>query len=91
MTHRQVPDHYTPDDTRTTRPHVGESVEDVRNWPGLILTAIGIITVALTLTAAGYGFMGWAVIGAVVGVLCLGGGIALVVAEHRRIQHREGR
>lgn len=81
---------YRPDSTRTTRPHAGESLEDTRNWPGLVLAGIGIIMVALTLTAAGYGFEGWAVLGAIVSVLCLGIGAALMVIEHRRIKALEG-
>lgn len=91
MTQRHIPDDYAPDDTGTPRPHAGETLEDTRNWPGLVLFGLGIITAALTLTAAGYGFMGWTVIGAVATVLCLGGGAAIVVAEHRRIKHRRGR
>ena len=46
-------------------------IEDRRNWPGIILAAVGIVLVALTLTAAGYGFAGWAVIAGIIGVICL--------------------
>ncbi|MET7771929.1 hypothetical protein [Nocardia sp. NPDC005366] len=78
-----------PDYTRTTRTHAGESIEDTRNWPGMFLAAAGIVAIALTLTAAGYGFAGWAVIGAIVAVLCLAGGVLLVWAEHRRVQKNQ--
>ncbi|WP_405182219.1 hypothetical protein OG225_14835 [Nocardia sp. NBC_01377] len=84
MTEENFPDH-----TRTTRTHAGESIEDTRNWPGIILAAVGIVAIALTLTAAGYGFAGWAVIGGIVGVVCLVGGVFLVWAEHRRVQKNE--
>ncbi|WP_067825249.1 hypothetical protein [Nocardia inohanensis] len=79
-------DGYRPDHHRTIRPHAGEALEDSRNWPGLILAGLGIVAVALTLTAAGYGFEGWAFIGGVVSVLLLGSGITQVVLEHRRIE-----
>ena len=83
-------EHRFPDDSRTTRSHAGESIEVARNWPGIILTAIGIVLVALTLTAAGYGFAGWAVIAGICGAVCLVAGIAMVIAEHRRVKSGEG-
>ncbi|MFI6871742.1 hypothetical protein [Nocardia sp. NPDC050406] len=92
MTHRPVPDdEYAPDESRTIRPHAGETLEDTRNWPGLVLLGIGIIAAALTLTAAGYGFMGWMTIGIVATVLCLGIGATLVILEHRRVKKLQGR
>ncbi|MEU1983209.1 hypothetical protein [Nocardia sp. NPDC019395] len=83
-------EHSFPDDTRTTRSHAGESIEDARNWPGIILTALGIVLVALTLTAAGYGFEGWAIVAGICGGICLVAGVAIVVFEHRRIKTGEG-
>ncbi|MEU5407134.1 hypothetical protein [Nocardia asteroides] len=80
-----------PDDARTTRAHAGESIEDTRNWPGLILIALGLILVGLTLTAAGYGFGGWAVIAATLAAVSLLGGVLIVFAEHRRVKAKEGR
>ncbi len=82
------PEERFPDDARTIRPHAGESIEDVRNWPGLILAGVGLVLLALTLTAAGYGFEGWAIIAGIACAVCLLGGIGLVVAEHRRVQNR---
>ncbi|WP_410876267.1 hypothetical protein [Nocardia sp. A7] len=79
-----------PDDARTTRTHAGESIRDARNWPGLILIGVGLVLVGLTLTAAGYGFAGWAVIAGVACGLCLVAGIGLVVLEHRRVKAQEG-
>ncbi|QIS04457.1 hypothetical protein F5X71_20895 [Nocardia brasiliensis] len=80
-----------PDYNRTARTHVGESIADTRNWPGIVLVALGLVGLGLTLTAAGYGFEGWAVIGAIATVLCFAAGILLVVAEHRRLKAKEGR
>lgn len=83
--------HAFPDDTRTIRTHAGESIEDARNWPGIILVAVGIVAMALTLTAAGYGFAGWAVVAGIVSGVCIIAGVLVIVAEHRRIKAREGR
>ncbi|MFG1793521.1 hypothetical protein [Nocardia sp. NPDC049149] len=88
--HHSPPEDNFPDYTRTTRTHVGESIEDTRNWPGIVLVALGLVGLGLTLTAAGYGFAGWAVIGAVATVLLLVVGVLLVVFEHRRLKAREG-
>ncbi|WP_405164943.1 hypothetical protein OG203_07475 [Nocardia sp. NBC_01499] len=88
--HHGGPDDNFPDHTRTTRTHAGESIEDTRNWPGIILVALGLVGLGLTLTAAGYGFAGWAIIGAIATVVCVGLGVLLVVAEHRRLKNREG-
>ncbi|MFF0545936.1 hypothetical protein ACWEVD_13280 [Nocardia thailandica] len=82
--------HHFPDDTRTTRSHAGESIEDIRNWPGLFLVGVGLVLLALTLTAAGYGFEGWAVIAGVLCGVCLLSGILIVLGEHSRVKAREG-
>lgn len=66
------------------------TVDDIRVWPGLILTAIGIVCIALTLNVAGYGHWDWGVMGALTSVLCLRFGIALLVAEHRRAKAGSG-
>ncbi|MFD4462580.1 hypothetical protein [Nocardia sp. NPDC058480] len=79
-----------PDNARTTRTHAGESIRDTRNWPGLILAALGLVLLAVTLTAAGYGFAGWAVLAGVACAVCLVMGIGLVVAEHRWVKAQEG-
>ncbi|WP_228816643.1 DUF6480 family protein [Nocardia transvalensis] len=81
---------YTPDAQRTTRSRAGESVADTRNWPGLTLVAIGVVALAATLTAAGYGFPGWTLLGAIVTVVCLAAGAVIITAEHRRVKARTG-
>ncbi|MEA3527971.1 hypothetical protein [Nocardia implantans] len=83
--------HGFPDDTRTIRTHAGESIEDARNWPGIILVAVGLVAMALTLTAAGYGFEGWAVVAGIVCGVCIIAGVSVIVAEHRRVKAREGK
>ncbi|MFC3433744.1 hypothetical protein [Nocardia seriolae] len=59
---------------------------DPRNLPGPILAAAGIISIALTLTTAGYGSPVWAGLCAVTSVLCLRFGIGLMIIEHRRVK-----
>ncbi|MFF2083514.1 hypothetical protein ACFVVM_07040 [Nocardia sp. NPDC058176] len=83
-------EHHFPDNDRTTRSHVGESIEDYLNWPGLLLVGIGIVALAATLTAAGYGFAGWALIAGITSAVCLLAGISIVLAEHSRIKALEG-
>ncbi|MFE9578095.1 hypothetical protein ACFYO1_17035 [Nocardia sp. NPDC006044] len=91
-TRRLAEDHDNfPDDARTTRSHAGEGIQDGYNIPGIVLWALGLVALGLTLTAAGYGFHGWAVIGAIVCATALVTGSAWLVLEHRRIKAKEGR
>jgi hypothetical protein len=57
---------------------------DKYNVPGLILCALGIVVMACTLTAAGYGFSGWTQIGAIATATLWIAGIGALVVEHRR-------
>ncbi|MGW5924511.1 hypothetical protein ACWFPY_36435 [Nocardia fluminea] len=79
-----------PDHARTTRSHAGEGLEDGYNFPGIILCAMGVIALGLCLTATGYGFAGWAAIGAVATVTLAGAGVAWLLIEHRRVKAKEG-
>lgn len=79
-----------PDHSGSSRPHAGESIVDGRNMPGLILVGIAVMGVALTLSAAGVGSIGLAIVGAVVTVICLLAGTAWVLGEHVRVKHHEG-
>ncbi|MFI9503946.1 hypothetical protein [Nocardia sp. NPDC052566] len=88
----EIPDNVPeiPDSARTTRNNAGEALEDSRQFPGVVVLLLGLVAVALTLTAAGYGFAGWAVVGVIASVLLIGAGTAFVVLEHRRLRAREG-
>ncbi|MGV9616843.1 hypothetical protein [Nocardia xishanensis] len=88
--HDKTPKGVFPDHHRTTRTHAGEAIEDAKNWPGIVLVGLGIVLVALTLTAAGYGFEGWAVVAGIVAALSIVVGAALVFAEHKRVQKKHG-
>ena len=78
--------HDGPLDPFNPRTHAGEAIADTRAWPGYGLIGIAIIALGMTLSAAGYGFAGWAVIGGAVCAASLALGTALVVMEHRRVQ-----
>lgn len=70
--------------TRSPRKHADEGIEDNRNLPGLALLVLAIVAMGLTLTAAGYGFEGWAWIA---GIACIGlfaAGGAWLALEWRR-------
>ncbi|WP_460723381.1 hypothetical protein [Nocardia heshunensis] len=67
-------------------PVAPNAADEVRNLPGPILAAAGIVACALTLTAVGYGSLTWSGLGALASVLCLRFGIGLMVVEHRRVK-----
>ncbi|MFR9753184.1 hypothetical protein ACL02S_19405 [Nocardia sp. 004] len=79
-----------PDRARTTRSHAGEAIRDGYNIPGLILIGLGVLAIGGALTAAGYGFAGWAVVATVAALVCGIAGVVWVLLEHRRVKHREG-
>lgn len=72
----------------------GDLLGDDYNVPGLVLCALGIVGMACTLTAAGYGFPGWTQVGAVVTAALWIAGIGALIVEHRReevIELKHGR
>ena len=78
------PDH----SRRWRRHHAGEGIEDTYNVPSIILCGLALAALALTLTAAGYGFAGWAVICAVICVACGIAGVTWLLLERRRTNRR---
>ncbi|MFD6391667.1 hypothetical protein ACWF9G_09280 [Nocardia sp. NPDC055029] len=72
----------------------GDLLADDYNVPGIIACAIGVISLACTLVAAGSGYAGYAVLaGVATGVFLLGGAAALLFEHHReeRIEQLYGR
>lgn len=69
--------------------HAGDAIEDPANVPGIVAFLIGIGGVAATITAAGYGFPGWAGVGAAISAILLIFGITVVVVEHEREKSTE--
>ncbi|WP_254189768.1 hypothetical protein [Nocardia noduli] len=79
-----------PDHARTSRSHAGEGIQDGYNVPGIVLWALGIVALGLALTAAAYGFNGWAIIAAIVCAIAILTGTGWLLLEHRRIKNKEG-
>lgn len=79
------------DDARTNRSHVGEAITDTRNYPAYLLIGVGLAALGLALVAAGYGFLGWALIAGTVCVVSFVVGIIAVLLERRRIKKLEGK
>ncbi|AYF76232.1 hypothetical protein D7D52_23055 [Nocardia yunnanensis] len=79
-----------PDDSRTTRAHAGEALEDGYNFPGIVLCALALVALAACLTAAGYGFPGRAVIAGVIAAVAAVAGVGWLLIEHRRVKAKEG-
>ncbi|MFJ2662731.1 hypothetical protein ACIO14_00120 [Nocardia fluminea] len=69
----------------------GESLADPYNIPGILLFFAGIVGLASTLTAAGYGFGGWTALGAIATALSFTASIAVFVLEHERLRRRATR
>ncbi|MFC9436297.1 hypothetical protein [Nocardia sp. NPDC057030] len=77
----------TDSDGRENRPwhaQAGDLLGDNYNVPGLILCALGIVALACTLTAAGYGFSDWTQTGAIITAVLWILGLGALVVEHRR-------
>ncbi len=72
--------------TRPWHSHAGDLLGDDYNVPGILLCLLGIVAMACTLTAAGYGFIGWTQIGAIVTAALWISGIGALLVEHRREQ-----
>lgn len=79
------------DESRTVRSHAGEALTDSRNWPGYVCIGAAFAALALTLTAAAYGFEGWAWIAGPACVLLFAAGLTIVLLERRRVKAMEGR
>ncbi|MCP9618626.1 Uncharacterised protein [Nocardia otitidiscaviarum] len=74
--------------SRRVRHHAGEGIEDGYNVPGIVLCGLGVVALALALTAAGYGFTGWATIAAFsCAALLLCGALWLYVEWRRDRRH----
>lgn len=64
----------------------GESLADPYNIPGILLFFAGVVGLASTLTAAGYGFGGWTALGAAATALCFVTSVTVFVLEHERLR-----
>lgn len=69
----------------------GESLADPYNIPGILFFFLGIVGLASTLTAAGYGFSGWTTLGAIATTVSFTASIAVFVVEHERLRRLASR
>lgn len=73
------------DHHRTTRPHAGRAVINVRGWPGYLLVVVGLIAVVLCLDAFGTHHQHQGMETLPVAVVATMLGVAWLAVEHRRI------
>lgn len=81
-------------DTTSHQPYhskPGESLADTYNIPGIVLFIVGVVGLACTLTAAGYGFACWVVLGSTATTLCFLISITLFLLEHERLRRLAAR
>ncbi|MBF6301515.1 hypothetical protein IU459_28840 [Nocardia amamiensis] len=64
----------------------GDSLADPYNIPGIVLFLAGVVGLASTLTAAGYGFTDWIALGATATTLCFVASVTLLRLEHLRLR-----
>lgn len=72
----------------------GDGVADTYNVPGILLFGLGIGFLAATLTAAGYGYGGWALICAAATLVLWACSISILLIEHaheRAAEQKYGR
>jgi hypothetical protein len=84
--------HHDPvDHARTTQQHAGESFIDTLWLPGLILIALGIVTMAGLVAATAYQHDEWVLtLGLIAGALVTAGAL-LITVEHHRVKRVEQR
>jgi protein-S-isoprenylcysteine O-methyltransferase Ste14 len=77
------------DHARTTRQHAGETMKNGANAPGLVLSAVAIVSLVVALAAFATGNSGAGSVAVAVAVVLaiLGGGWLFV--SHRRVRQKE--
>ncbi|WP_406233004.1 hypothetical protein [Nocardia sp. NBC_01009] len=80
-----------PDIARTPEPQPGQALADARNWAGFVLLFIGgLVTIAAAAIGVA-GYRGPAVVGAVIAIVIVLGGTALIVLERRNARSQQSR
>lgn len=79
------------DHVRTTRSHAGESLINVRSWPGYLLIVAGVVAVFRCLVTFGTGHSDRGVIAGAIAIVALPSGLVWLWVEHRRVRRIEDR
>ncbi|MEX7470789.1 MULTISPECIES: hypothetical protein [Mycobacteriaceae] len=82
--HHDPVDHY-----RTTSPHAGEALKNVRAWPGLLLVAMALVATAVALAAAAYMQAGEAAVSAIAATGLGAVGYGWIRAEQAHVRRVE--
>ena len=77
------------DHSRTTRQHAGETMKNGANAPGLVMMALGIVTMVLSLAAFATGRTTPGFIGVGVAVVIAAAGGSWLFLAHRRVRKNE--
>jgi hypothetical protein len=79
------------DHMRTTRCHAGESLINVRSWPGYLLIVLGVVAVFRCLTTFGTGHSDRGIIAGALAIVTVALGLAWLWVERRRVRRIEDR
>ncbi|AFM18867.1 hypothetical protein Mycch_4148 [Mycolicibacterium chubuense NBB4] len=77
------------DHARTYRQHAGETVKAGANAPGLILTGLGVLTLAIGLFSFANGSRPAGVVGVILAVILIPSGLLWLALRHRKEQKKQ--
>src|SRR5262245_45167855 len=77
------------DHSRTTRQHAGETMKNGVNAPGLLVSALGLVSLVMGLGAFATGRAGAGTVAVCIAAVALLAGASWVFAAHRRVRKRE--
>lgn len=77
------------DHSRTTRQHAGETMKNGANAPGLVLVALGIVSMVLALAAFATGNSMAGTVAAPIAVIAAVAGGSWLFIAHRRVRNHE--
>ena len=77
------------DHARTYRQHAGEAMKAGRNSPGIIAVGLGVLSFVIGLFSFANSSPTAGVVGVVAAVLLIGGGLAWLVVQHRKVAQQQ--
>jgi Flp pilus assembly protein TadB len=78
-----------PDIARTTESQPGQALADARNWAGFVLLFIGSLVAVVSAAVGVAGYLSAAVVGAIIAIVTVLGGVALIVLERGNARARQ--